>query len=120
MLSPTVLLILVIGIAVVLLIRFFFWLYKKQANKIEEEMLSWLRRSKNELLMAWGPPTSVFPMDGGKEIWSYNKTRQRSDSRQYSERGTHMQVQAPEQITIKREFYIDEYGIIFHFRWENF
>jgi hypothetical protein len=119
-LSPTTLLILVIGISVLLLIRFLFWLHKKQANKIEEEMKSWLKRNKDELLMAWGPPTSVFPMDNGKEIWSYNKIKQRTDTQRYSEYGTHMQAQAPVQFIIKREFYIDEYGIIFHFRWENF
>jgi hypothetical protein len=118
--SNTFLLVLVIAGSIFLIIRFFFWLHKKQSNKIEGEMLSWLRRSKNELLMEWGPPTSVFPMDEGKEIWSYNKIRQRTDVQHYSERGTHMQTQPPEQIIIKREFFIDEYGIIFHFRWENF
>jgi hypothetical protein len=82
-------------------------------------MKSWLKRSKDDLLMAWGPPTSVFPMDNGKEIWSYNKTKQRTDVVRGTEYGTHMQTQPPEQYIVKRDFFIDEFGIIFHFRWEN-
>jgi hypothetical protein len=117
---PTpVLLGVVIGIAVLLLIRLVFWLHKRQVKKVDEDMQSWLRRSKDDLLMSWGPPTSVFPMDGGKEIWSYNKIKQRFDSVRNTEYGTHMQVQVPEQYIVKRDFFIDEHGIIFHFRWEN-
>jgi hypothetical protein len=110
----------VIGISVLLLIRLLFWLHKKQVKKVEEDMQSWLKRSKDELLMSWGPPTSVFPMDNGKEIWSYNKIKQRTDSTHKSEYGTHMQqAQVTEQYIVKRDFFIDENGIIFHFRWEN-
>jgi hypothetical protein len=75
--SQNELLILVIGISVLLLISLVFWFHKKKTTNIEEDMKSWLKRSKDDLLMAWGPPTSVFPMDNGKEIWSYNKIKQR-------------------------------------------
>ena len=70
--------------------------------------------------MSWGPPTSVFPMDNGKEIWTYSKVKQKSEYIPGKNSDGRMQNQMPEQYIVKRDFFINELGIIFHFRWENF
>ena len=91
---------------------------KRQTRKINAEMSSWINKKKDDLLMSWGPPTSVFPMDNGQEIWSYNKIRQASE---YIIRNSPDNTHVAEHDTlIKRQFFINEYGIIFNTRWENF
>jgi hypothetical protein len=94
-------------------------LYKFMMGKEEKKMQLWLGRNKNDLLTSWGAPTSAFPIENGKQLWSYQSIGQTSG---YAHKvsDTHTHIEAPRQYTIKREFFIDENGKIYNYRLENF
>ena len=104
---------------VFIFIRLGLMLQKKQTLKIEEEMQSFLNRTKHELLEKKGVPASVFKIDGEKELWSYIKIKQTPQAYNQTRNGRNIPGQMPAQREIKREFFIDENGIIYNYRWEN-
>ena len=81
-------------------------------------MNSWLNHHKEELLSLLGPPESVFPIDNGREIWDYYRVGQTLGFiHKISDES--ILIDAPRKYKIKRQFFIDEHGIIYQYRWEN-
>ncbi|MDR1839131.1 MAG: hypothetical protein LBQ93_06060 [Treponema sp.] len=110
-------------LVIVGIIAFIFLLFrirKYLSEKEEEKMKSWLNRNKSELLTSWGAPTLVFPIENGKELWSYQRIRQTSGyTHNVSSPHSLTRIEVPQQYIIKRDFFIDENGIIYNYRWEN-
>ena len=100
-------------------VLFIVFLRKIMRDKVEKKMRAMVDCHKNELLEEWGPPTSVFPFDNGKEIWSYNRIKQ-TNSGQAQMSSDSSAVDPPQNYTVKREFFIDKNGIVYKYRWENF
>ena len=101
------------------IIVLFMRLRENKIITINDQMSQWHNRHKNELLTSWGPPTTVFPMENGCEIWSYNEKR-RTPGYAHEYSNGHVYIDPPEEYTKKRQFYINEEGIIYNTRWEHF
>ena len=108
------------AVFVFILIRLGLKLQKKQTQKVEEEMKSFLNCTKDQLLEKKGVPTSVFKIDEEKELWSYIKIKQTQNAYIQTKDGRFMNDHLPVQREVKREFFIDKNGIIYNYRWENF
>jgi hypothetical protein len=84
-------------------------------SQIDAEMKRWVGSSTDQLVKAWGPPTSTLPggVPQGGEIWAYKFSRSVGGSDTYADAlGQH------EYVAI-RQFYIDSAGIIYAWWWQE-
>jgi hypothetical protein len=87
-------------------------------------MNSWVGHPESELINSWGPPSTVYKMDDGSKVLTYNYKRDG-----YQEEGTaykdqwgvvhYTDPQTTGGYTATRSFTVNPKGIIVSWRWQG-
>ncbi len=85
---------------------------------IDSELRSWVGHDSQELLVAWGPPTSTFDDGRGGQVWTYEMARQTMGTAWANQRGQVFYT-APRQYSAVRHFFIDQNGKVYGYRWQG-
>ena len=88
------------------------------AKQVDDMMKTWLNASKDQLLLQWGPPSETFRDGKGGEIWTYTFTNQ-TTGYAYTDSYGHTYWRSPQQYQVVRQFFINEDGIIYAYRWQG-
>jgi hypothetical protein len=70
---------------------------------VDSVMKTWIGHTKQELLLSWALPTSVFSDGQNGEMWSYRSYREQNGYR----------------YAVIRQFYINSDGVIYAYSWQG-
>ena len=90
--------------------------YVPLSDQITNVMKTWVGHHKSELIQKWGPASKITSDGKGGEVYTYYYARNKK-STSYVVYGT--LVTNDNSYSAERHFYINDKGIIYHWRWKG-
>lgn len=94
------------------------------AGSINKAMDSWTGHHQSELIASWGPPTRTAPDGKGGLVLIYETYVDlgQSPGTAYVDPWGNLRYTTPQQrgYTRTREFYVDQNGTIYSWRWQGY